>query len=691
MSLFNELKRRNVFRVTIAYIVMAWVVMQVADVILNNIVAPGWVFHVLLLFLAIGLPFAVFLAWAFELTPEGLKREHEVDRKQSITGQTGRKLDRTVIVVLLLAVAWFAWDRFRVEAPVSQPVSMEQQVRASENDAGHRLTPVVAVLPFKSTGSDDGGFLASGLHDDLLTRLAKLNAFSVLSRTSMMEYADTTKNMRQIGEELGAGYILEGGVQSRGDRVRINAQLIDAPADEHLWAEIYNRELTAANLFDIQAELAVAIANELQATLSPADREIVEDVPTLNTNAYNAYLRGLQLWETRGYVGTRDRDVVEAFEEAVRLDPEFALAWARLSTALVRVAAGSSDPDIPEAALAALAKARALQPGLQETELAWAEYLYRVMFEYEQALEALETLGERAAGNVAAISLRAWLNRRLGRYEEAYSAMQQASRLEPRNASTFMFLAGYAILLNDCESAQRHSEMALSLAPDSPDVRTQVAEYELECTGNARRASDLLWEVEFKVWDTYNAAWVAALHERDFERALSLAEIVLPVAPLLDPVFRQLRRAETFRYLGQDEAAARSALDAAGEMLEAAMQDEDLLAGQLYAATKMWYHAFQGDAEAVTYWIGEHKMRFRDEFKGDLVQESHLHLYYAQSLAGADLHDEAVTELRTMLEAPGGHRFPYVDSFPGFDTLDNHPGYIKLRERFGDTSPTKNH
>ena len=134
MSLFNELKRRNVFRVTIAYIVMAWVVMQVADVILNNIVAPAWVFHVLLLFLAIGLPFAVFLAWAFELTPEGLKREHEVDRKQSITSQTGRKLDRTIIVVLLLAVAWFAWDRYRVEEPVSQPVSMEQQTRASDND-----------------------------------------------------------------------------------------------------------------------------------------------------------------------------------------------------------------------------------------------------------------------------------------------------------------------------------------------------------------------------------------------------------------------------------------------------------------------------------------------------------------------------------------------------------------------------
>jgi TolB-like protein len=687
LSLFNELKRRNVFRVAIAYIIMAWLVMQVADVILNNIVAPGWVFHVLLLFLAIGLPFAVFFAWAFELTPEGLKREHEVDRQQPITSQSGRKLDRTIIVVLLLAVAWFAWDRFRVEEPASQQESMEQQTSASANGAGHPSTPVVAVLPFKATGSDDGGFLASGLHHDLLTRLAKLNAFSVLSRTSMMEYADTTKNMRQIGEELGAGYILEGGVQSHGDRVRINAQLIDAPADKHLWAEIYNRELTAANLFDIQAELAVAIANELQATLSPADRKIVEDVPTLNTAAYNAYLRGLQLWETRGYVGTRDRDAVEAFEEAVRLDPEFALAWARLSTARIRVAAGSSDPKIPEAALTALAKSRALQPGLLEAELAWAEYLYRVMFEYGQALEALEALGERAAGSVDAMRLRAWLNRRLGRYEEAYSAMQQASRLEPRSASTFMAQVGNAILLNDCESAGRHSERALSLAPNSPDVRTRVAQYELECTGNARRASDLLREVEFAVWDTFNAAWIAALHERDFERALTLAEIELSGTGSWGPVFSQLRRSETFRDLGQDEPAARRALDTAGERLEALEQNEDLLPSEVYAGTKIWYHSMRGDADAVIYWIGEHKRRFRNEFKGDRAQESRYHLYYAWSLADAGLHDEAVAELRTMLEAPGGHRFPYADGLPAFDVLEDHPGYVELRERFGNTSP----
>ena len=141
---------------------------------------------------------------------------------------------------------------------------------------------VVAVLPFKASGSDDGGFLAAGLHDDLLTLLAKLGAYQVISRTSMMDYAGTTKNMRQIGEELRAGYILEGGVQARGGRVRINAQLIDAARDEHLWAETYDRELTAVDLFDIQAELARSIAEALHTTLSPEDEAVVYEVPTEN-------------------------------------------------------------------------------------------------------------------------------------------------------------------------------------------------------------------------------------------------------------------------------------------------------------------------------------------------------------------------------------------------------------------------
>jgi TolB-like protein len=289
-SKFKELNRRNVFRVAFAYVVLAWLMAQVAELLLDAFGAPAWVLKTLLALLLVGFPIAVFFAWAFELTPEGVKRESEVDRERSITKQTGRNIDRAIIILLLLALAWFAWDRYQASdvnrrAAASAEEDMTNGAsRVNSDDA----VPVVAVLPFKASGSDDGGFLAAGLHDDLLTRLAKLDAYRVISRTSMMEYADTTKNMRQIGQELGAGYILEGGVQALSGRVRINAQLISAVADEHLWAEIYDRELTPENLFDVQAELALAIASELHTELSPSDQALVKQIPTRNMAAYNS-------------------------------------------------------------------------------------------------------------------------------------------------------------------------------------------------------------------------------------------------------------------------------------------------------------------------------------------------------------------------------------------------------------------
>jgi TolB-like protein len=264
-----------VFRVAIAYLVAAWVLLQVADVLLPALRLPDWSITLVAVLLVLGFVPALIGAWAFELTPEGLRRESEVDRSASITRDTGRKLNIATIVLVLIGIALLAADRYLPGAagPPAEPVAVTDTV------------PVIAILPFQATGSDDGGFLATGLHDDLLTMLHKIGAYRVLSRTSVMEYAETTKNMREIGAELGASHILEGGVQARGNRVRINAQLIDAAADEHIWADIYDEELTATNLFDIQARLATAIAEQLRRTLSPEDRAIMEEQPTENTEA----------------------------------------------------------------------------------------------------------------------------------------------------------------------------------------------------------------------------------------------------------------------------------------------------------------------------------------------------------------------------------------------------------------------
>ncbi len=342
MSFFAEMKRRNVFRVAAAYLVFGWLVLQIGDVLFPALHLPKWSITLIAVLLGIGFVAALIVSWVYELTPEGLKRESEVESSKSITRVTGRRLDLITIGMVVSVLALVIIDRFLLDrtngvppGPAAEESSQGPDTPVASSGDG---TPIVAVLPFKAIGSDDGGFLASGLHDDLLTRLAKLDAFRVISRTSMMEYAETTKNMRQVGEELGAGYILEGGVQAMGERVRINAQLIDAPIDEHIWAETYDRELTAANLFDVQAELATAIADQLKIALSDADREIIDEIPTRNTAAYNAYLRGLDLRDSTGFSQSDLRVVTEAFKEAARLDPDFALAWAMLSDTQTRLA-----------------------------------------------------------------------------------------------------------------------------------------------------------------------------------------------------------------------------------------------------------------------------------------------------------------------------------------------------------------
>jgi len=674
MKVLAELQRRNVFRVAAAYLALGWVVTEVASTITPLLNLPVWLPAVLVWIGILGFPFILAFAWVYELTPEGLKRESEVAREDSVTRQTGRRLDLITIAMIVVAVGLLIADRYLLDGTQVTPAS------TSTSSA-----PVVAVLPFKATGSDDGGFLASGLHDDLLSRLAKLRAFRVISRTSVMEYAATTKNLRQIGEELGARYILEGGVQALAGRVRINAQLIDAPADEHLWAEIYDRELTATDLFDVQAELAGAIAVQMQTTLTDSDRAVIDAVPTRNIEAYNAYLRGLKLYDEEGMAEPALRAGLAALEQAVGLDPQFALAWAQLSMQRSRLAQVTRDTAsgaaFGEAARAAYDRARALQPDLAEIELARAEYRYRVLFEYEQALQALEALEARSPLSASALMLKAYLLRRLGRIGESYRTALEAQTLDPRSVSTTEYLIYAAYENDDCAAAEQHVRAALALAPQQPAVRVQVANYELECTGDADRASELLADVDFQAADSF-VLWTAreaAQLQRDGERMLELADMPRPGDDPFNDVFDQLSRSVALEQLGRDEEV-KATLDRVAERL-AELEQGNEGQGEAYAGARAWYNAMRGDADETRDWVEEHRRRFRQEQKGDKAEETYNHLGYARNLASVGLREEAIAELRVMLEEPGGHRFPFVDADPVFDSLKDHPDYIELRQR----------
>lgn len=323
-SFFAELRRRNVFRVAIAFVVVAWLILQIVDVILPMLGLPDWVGRAVLLLLIVSFPIALILAWAFELTPEGVKLEKHVDRSQSITAETGKKLNSMIIAVLVVALGISVYLNLGDDDEGSaEPASANLEIVSTGR-------PSIAVLPLVNRSANESdAFFVDGMHDDLLTQLAKIPSFKVISRTSVLQYRDTEKPMTVIGEELGVTTIVEGGVQRAGDRIRINVQLIDAATDEHIWAETYNRELTAANIFEIQEEITAEIAAALHAELSPDDQQRLAKIPTDNLAAYEAYLFGRQLINTR--VLSMSLDAEAQFKLAIRLDPGFELAHVALA------------------------------------------------------------------------------------------------------------------------------------------------------------------------------------------------------------------------------------------------------------------------------------------------------------------------------------------------------------------------
>ena len=339
MSLFKELKRRNVIRVGLAYIVTAWLLLQIADVIINNIEAPGWVFQTILLVIGLGFPLAVVFAWAYEMTPEGIKKEADVDRDESITGVTGHKLDRAIIVALIAAVVYFAFDKFVVDSQEELPRSADAELSAPEPSAMTAAAPdkSIAVLPFVNMSSDpEQEYFSDGIAEELLNVLAQFPKLRVAARTSSFQFKGENQDIAKIAETLKVAHVLEGSVRKSGTRLRITAQLIKADDGYHLWSETYDRNMD--DIFAIQDEIAAAISEALKAELElgPAggDRSLQPAViQAANTQAYEAYLQGRRLIHQRGRESLED--AVRHLERSLRLDANYAPAHAQLAIAII--------------------------------------------------------------------------------------------------------------------------------------------------------------------------------------------------------------------------------------------------------------------------------------------------------------------------------------------------------------------
>jgi TolB-like protein/Tfp pilus assembly protein PilF len=454
MGFFGELKRRNVFRVGTLYVVGAWVLLQVAELLFDILELPDvalkWVFGLLVM----GAPVALFLAWAYELTPDGLKSDPGPGSQVRPSAPSGRHFDFAIIALLVIAVAYFSVDKFMLQE--RQPIST-----ASESSEFDRS---VAALPFVNHGSDpDSLAFASGIHDDLLTQLAKIANLRVISNTSVREYAGTVKNVRQIGEELSVKHILEGGVQKAGSRIRINVQLIDATTDNHLWAETYDRELSTENIFAIQSEIAREIARTLRVSLSPATSESLAEFPTDNLEAYKDYVGGLLILDEIVPMlhPARFEQGIELLKSAVAKDPQFALAWARLAQNLQFVEGmRMHDLDVGIDSHTALARAQEIDPGLPQIHSVLAAYAASDS-RYEEALTELDQAERGLPGNAQIFHTRYWVLLRMGRYDEALANIERALVLDPKNVFLAENYGDELIRTRRYDDARAHFSAAL--------------------------------------------------------------------------------------------------------------------------------------------------------------------------------------------------------------------------------------
>jgi len=563
MSLFTELKRRNVIKVAMFYGIGSWLIIQVAETVLPLFAVPDSLLRGLVILLAIGLLPVLAFSWIYQMTPEGIKKESEIVAGQSVTTETGQKLNIAILVLLVLAVGLMAYQQFSRRPDTSQT---PQTAKPAQNPREATDAPdrSIAVLPFTNRSAElDTGYFVDGIHDDLLTQLARIGELKVISRTSVMEYRDTTKNLRQIGKELGVATIMEGAVQRAGDRVRINAQLIDAASDEHLWAQTFDKKLSTENIFEVQSEIAHSIASALQATMSPQAEAGIGALPTQSQAAYDLYLRAL----SRPVVGDESsfRKAIGWLHQALALDPDFALAKAELGYLHTEAYwYFARDPaDLAEAGRW-IESARALAPDEPRVVLRWAIYLYHGRIDFPAALGALDQAIALLPNSSLPLTMRAYIRRRQGRFDEALADLYHAAILNPRDGEIAGELSTTYAFVLDLPNARRWQQTAQALEPDGFYTILNLALLDGGLLGDYRPLLAALARLPAKpVNNDYLLLEQQALRLlRDYPAALSQLDrwLVDPAVnqDTLEPV--SLARARVLSAMGEEDQARSLAL-----------------------------------------------------------------------------------------------------------------------------------
>jgi TolB-like protein/Flp pilus assembly protein TadD len=557
-NLFEELKRRKVFKVGAAYLVVAWLAVQGASIGFPAFEAPPWALRVFILVALLGFPVAVVMAWVFEATPDGVHFDPVRKGSKRVVG--------VAVVLGVLALAWYFKGQPAYRAGEAAAESAPPKAAAVVSAQS------IAVLPFENLSDAKGNeYFVSGMQDMILTSLYKLSDLKVISRTSTEKYASRPDNLKQVAAELGVAYILEGSVQRQGDQVLINLQLIDARSDTHVWAENFDRKVE--DVFTVEKEVAALVAQALRTTLLPAAREGLGAAPTANPQAYDLYLRGQYEYNRYSMVAAGSdtlRQAAAHFEQAIAADPGFALAYARLSsTQALRYWEGRLDKAgrqaLAESALAAAQKAKQLAPDLPEADLAMAEYQYRIELDYPRALASYDAVLARQPRLQQALTFRAFTLRRLGRFDEAIASLGAAMELDPRDGFPVTERGLTHWFAGHLGQAEADFRRAISLNPEDEQAASRLSRLLLFRDGDLTAAMQALGPDE----KTNVAQRVALLvDQRKFDEALALLDRAEAAGVGDEETAEQ--RAGVLAYAGR-EREARAIVQARIEGLRAAV------------------------------------------------------------------------------------------------------------------------
>ena len=657
---FEEVRRRKVYRVAAAYVIAAGFIIQISSAVFPAWELPNWAFRLVVVFLLIGFPISLIVAWAYDLTPQGIRATKKTAAETH--------LRRNMIILIATGVI------------VSAAAGFFLLPRAS----ARKIDKSIAVLPFQNLSDEkENAYFADGMQDDILTNLSKIGDLKVISRMSVMSYrGDGVRNAREIGKTLGVATLLEGSVRRSGNRVRVNVQLINASNDEHIWAEDYDGDLT--DVFAIQTDLAQKIAAALQAKLSPNEKARLDRRPTQNPDAYLLFVRAHDYASQKDMFRDKSLKAVPLFEEAIKLDPNFALAFAGLSR-VESWAYHSFDPITARREKARLnaAEALRLQPDLPEDHLALGFSYYYGDRDYERALTEFETARRGLPNDAQAYFAIGSIQRRQGKWTESTANLEKAATLDPKNTNILSNLAYSYMAQRNFETADKVADRVIAAAPQSLQAAALkglvAAEWKGDLSVFEKQFSLVSPETNPGGLMTWARVWVLTL-QRKFPEALQVLQkfrgetlATNTTAPCPKAFL------EGFIYMLQgDEAKARTALEHARvvseQLLREAPDDPNRHAqhGVVLAALGQKEEAINEGKRAV-----ELLPESQDAFDGPQIAAA-----LAQIYAWTGEPDEAFRLLDHLFAIPNGLTVPMFKLDPAWDPLRKDPRYQALIDKY---------